>query len=121
MKNTNKEDIIIVALCLLFFAAIVGAILNCLVFPIGYIFVHECEQFLCSHHYPMTWSSFFAITILVYIVLCLIMLLAYAADDGTSTPRRTRKNKQRSYYDSGRETDYYDSDMEGAPGYFGGD
>lgn len=54
-------------------------------------------------------------------VLCLIMLLAYAADDGTSTPRRTRKNKQRSYYDSGRKTDYYDSDMEGAPGYFGGD
>lgn len=80
----------------------------------------------------MTMESFFIITGIVWGLLFVIAALCefYFGDsnpfESTSnynnscnriTP--THRTSQRSYY-SERETDYYDSDMEGAPGYYGG-
>ncbi len=113
-------------------AFVLGAILNCVVFPIGFIFFHDCGKWICNHEYPMTMESFFIITGIVWGLLFVIAALCefYFGDsnpfESTSnynnscnriTP--THRTSQRSYY-SERETDYYDSDMEGAPGYYGG-
>lgn len=99
-------------------AAIVGFILNCIVFPIGYLMMHDCGKWICEHKYPMTWGSFAIVSSIVFIILFLIALYAESSSKTyTYTPSRRRVRK----YTNDRETDYYDSDMEGAPDYYGFD
>lgn len=109
----------------LFAAAIIalgiGAILNCLVFPIAYFFFHDCGSWFCTHHYDVTWTGYFIISGSLWFLFLLIILLGESSDDGTNQ-RRTRnlRRDDKSTSGLGRETDFYDSDMEGAPGYYGG-
>ena len=105
-------------------SAIIGGILNCIVFPIGYIIMHDCGKWICSHSYPMTWESYAIVTGIVFVVLFILLLTGENTSYGKTTSiHRTNQTYKRSSsqtYNS-RETDYYDSDMEGAPGYNGFD
>lgn len=105
-------------------AAIIGGILNCIVFPIGYIIMHDCGKWICCHSYPMTWESYAIVTGIVFVVLFILLLTGENTSFGKTTSiRRTNqayKRRSSQAYNS-RETDYYDSDMEGAPGYNGFD
>lgn len=104
-------------------AAIVGGILNCFVFPIGYIITHDCGKWICDHNYPVTWGSYAIVTGIVFLFLLFIAIIGESSsNNGTTTYRRKSKTyRRRNYNYSSRETDYYDSDMEGAPGYNGFD
>ena len=121
-------------------AAIVGFILNCFVFPIGYIITHDCGKWICNHNYPMTWESYAIVTSIVFVLLFLIVLISEEATEGKTTSTRSgnqtyyRRTNHTSYRrstqtscrednrtSSSRETDYYDSDLEGAPDYYGFD
>lgn len=104
-------------------AAIVGGILNCFVFPIGYIITHDCGKWICDHNYPVTWGSYAIVTGIVFLFLLFIAIIGESSsNNGTTTYRRkSRTYRRRNYNYSSRETDYYDSDMEGAPGYNGFD
>lgn len=105
-------------------AAIVGGILNCFVLPIGYIITHDCGKWICNHNYPMTWGSYAIVTGIVFLFLLFIAIIGESSsNNGTTTSNRRRNNtyRRRNYNYSSSETDYYDSDMEGAPGYNGFD
>ena len=105
-------------------AAIVGGILNCFVLPIGYIITHDCGKWICNHNYPMTWGSYAIVTGIVFLFLLFIAIIGESSsNNGTTTSNRRRNNtyRRRNYNYSSRENDYYDSDMEGAPGYNGFD
>lgn len=104
-------------------AAIVGGILNCFVLPIGYIITHDCGKWICDHNYPVTWGSYAIVTSVVFLFLLFIAIIGESSsNNGTTTYRRKSKtHRRRNYNYSSRETDYYDSDMEGAPGYNGFD
>lgn len=120
MKKTSKEDIIFGILGCLIISAIIGAVLNCIILPIGYIFVHDCGKWICSHNYPVTWESYFIVTSLVFVFVGILVTISSVSENNNTQPRYTRR-RTHTYYSTGRETDYYDSDMEGAPGYYGGD
>lgn len=109
-------DILAIAFGCSIAAAIVGFILNCIVFPIGYLMMHDCGKWICEHQYPMTWASYFIVTATVFILLFIIALLSenYSKSGNCSQPRRRMRE-----CNDDKETDYYDSDMEGAPDYYG--
>ena len=89
----------------------------------------------------MTWESYAIVTGIVFILLFIIVFISEKATEEINTPTHSsnqtyyKRNNQTSYrrttptsyrgsnrtYSNSRETDYYDSDMEGAPGYNGFD
>ena len=71
----------------------------------------------------MTWGSYAIVTGIVFLFLLFIAIIGESSsNNGTTTYRRKSKTyRRRNYNYSSRETDYYDSDMEGAPGYNGFD
>lgn len=122
-QKITAQDVILVGFVCLIVAAILGFVLNCIVFPIGFIFFHDCGKWFCSHEYPMTWESYFIITGVLWLVisaLTAVMELSSDSSNTNSSNRTYRRSSPRRTYSSGLETDYYDSDMEGAPGYYGG-
>ena len=122
MKKNNILEI--TGICIII-AAIVGGILNCLILPIGYIFTHDCGKFFCNHSYPMTWGAYAIVTGIVFVPLFLVAIIAENTSDGKSIPprrsNRTYYRRNNQTHNNSKETDYYDSDMEGAPGYNGFD
>ena len=124
-KKITASYVILVCLGCLLFASILGGILNCIVFPIGFIIFHDCGKWICSHEYPMTWESYFIITGVLWFILSAltaVMELSSGGSNNSNVSNRTYRpySSPRRAYNGGRETDYYDSDMEGAPGYYGG-
>ena len=120
----KSGDMVMIAVGCAVVAAIVGFILNCLVFPIGYIITHDCGKWICDHNYPVTWGSYAIVTGVVFLLLILIAIIGESSShNNTTTINRRRSNTYRrtNYNHSSRETDYYDDDMEGAPGYNGFD
>lgn len=138
----KKSSILEIAGGCALFSVIIGGILNCFILPIGYMIAHDCGKWICNHSYPMTWESYAIVTGIVFVLLFLIVFISEKATEGTPPPTRScnqtyyrrtnqtsyRRSNQTSYrsssnrtYSSSRETDYYDSDMEGAPGYNGFD
>lgn len=115
MKNNFADRCWTVVACAVA-SAIVGFLLNCVVFPIGYLMVHDCGRWICEHNYPMTWGSYSIVTGVTFIVLCVIALVAEGAGNASSVGPSRRSGRS---HDGALETDYYDSDMEGAPGYNG--
>ena len=120
-KKSSDMTMIVVGCAVV--AAIVGGILNCFVFPIGYIITHDCGKWICNHNYPVTWGSYAIVTGIVFLFLLFIAIIGEnSSNNRTTTYRRKIKTyRKRNYNYSSRETDYYDSDMEGAPGYNGFD
>lgn len=124
-KNKMKiSDVLMIAGGCAVAAAIIGGILNCLVFPIGYIIMHDCGKWICSHSYPMTWESYAIVTGIMFVLLFIIAIIgenaSYRKPTSIRRTNQTYKRRSSQTYNS-RETDYYDSDMEGAPGYNGFD
>lgn len=120
----KSSDVTMIVVGCAVVAAIVGGILNCFVLPIGYIITHDCGKWICNHNYPVTWGSYAIVTGIVFLFLLFIAIIGESSNNnGTTTVSRRRSNKyrRRNYNYSSRETDYYDSDMEGAPGYNGFD
>lgn len=115
--NMKKNDIALIVAVSAVVAAIIGFILNCIVFPVGYIMFHSCDKWLCGHHYPVTWLGFFIISGLAFMVLLPLCIYSESSSNSTYVRRAPRRSTQRRNNDL--ETNYYDSDMEGAPGYNG--
>lgn len=95
---------------------ILALVLNVLVFPIVYLIFHDCGRFICWHMFEMSWTSFLITFCVLFVIMCLLVLLG-----GNTNPPRKNAQPRRQRRTYGRETDYYDEDMEGAPGYYGED
>lgn len=114
-------DILAIAIGCAVPSAVIGFILNCIVFPLAYTITHDCGKWICEHHYPMTWGSFGIITGIVFVFSFVIVVYSENSNlTYTYTKPRRMTRRKREYVDD-RETDYYDSDMEGAPDYYGFD
>ncbi len=125
MKTTTVDKWLYV-LVMIVICGVVALMLNWLVFPIVYLIIHDCGRFMCDHYFEFTWTSFLITTAVLFIMLSVLMYLSQKSiDNKQQSPnnhRPTANNKRQG--GAGRrplETDYYDEDMEGAPGYYGGE
>ena len=115
MKRKSFGDLVAIACGCAIVSAIIGFLLNCVIFPIAYYMTHDCGKWLCGHNYPITWGSYAIVTGIVFLLL---FVISYMSENQSGA----RINHSRIYYrqsEDDLETDYYDSDMEGAPGYNG--
>lgn len=99
-------------------AGVLSAVLHCFVFPLVFIMTHDCGRWFCDHNYPFEWSVYWAIFGLAYLFIMIIGIVAETSEQQSGPVRRNSGSSDS--FGGGRETDYYDSDMEGSSGYYGG-
>lgn len=131
LSKDAKENSTSIAGCLFhcvvmfIFCNLFSLVLNWLVFPIVYLIFHDCGSFICPHTFEQSWFSYI-ITLVASLVVFPIVFLSQNSTsvdaNNTKTTRRTSAYAKRTTHRAeDLETDYYDEDMEGAPGYYGDD
>lgn len=108
----KKSDIIWDIIGILIIALIIALLEQFIFYPIMFYIMHDCGKFFCSCSPEISWTVFSV----CYIGSLFIAIYIYFASDKTPGNRIPRK---KNYYGGGRETDYFDSDMEGGGGYYG--
>ncbi len=76
---TNNKTLSTALGCISFSVA-ASMILNFIIFPLGFIFFHDCGKWICTHEYPMTLGAWMLIFSIV-LIFSSLAVIAYSIDD----------------------------------------